>query len=207
MPILGREAGTQVYRDLDEHPDDETDPGVAVIRIDGGLFFATAAALGRARPRDPRAASPGCTRVVLDLEGVNFVDSQGAAKLSELHELTDANGVELRLARLKPDVSDVLAADGLIDRIGRDRIHGNVHRRGRGGPRDERPQGCERRTATGGLIIRPRECSKALPVEPHDPSHLIDVAGVIEERPSSKFPSRRRTPFRPKAQPHRLFSM
>ncbi len=65
---------------------------------------------------------------MLDLEGVNFVDSQGAAKLSELHELTDADGVELRLARVKPDVSDVLEADGLIDRIGRDRIHGNVHR-------------------------------------------------------------------------------
>jgi hypothetical protein len=48
--------------------------------------------------------------------------------LGELHELTDANGVELRLARLKPDVSDVLAADGLIDLFGRDRIHGNVHR-------------------------------------------------------------------------------
>ena len=26
MPILGREAGTQVYRDLAEHPEDETDP-------------------------------------------------------------------------------------------------------------------------------------------------------------------------------------
>ena len=127
MPILGREAGTQVYRDLDEHPDDETDPGVAVIRIDGGLFFATAGGAGRTGPRDPGEPA-GLHSLVLDLEGVNFVDSQGAAKMSELHELTDANGVELRLARLKPDVSDVLAADGLIDRIGRDRIHGNVHR-------------------------------------------------------------------------------
>ena len=27
MPLLGREAGTQVFRDLDEHPDDETHPG------------------------------------------------------------------------------------------------------------------------------------------------------------------------------------
>ena len=27
IPLLGREAGTQVYRDLDEHPDDETFPG------------------------------------------------------------------------------------------------------------------------------------------------------------------------------------
>ena len=127
MPILGREAGTQVYRDLAEHPEDETDPGVAVIRIDGGLFFATAAALDE-RVRAILANQPGLHSVVLDLEGVNFVDSQGAAKLNELVELTDANDVELRLARLKPNVSTVLAADGLIDRIGPGRIHGNVHR-------------------------------------------------------------------------------
>ena len=119
--------GTQVYRDLAEHPEDETDPGVAVIRIDGGLFFATAAALDE-RVRAILASQPGLHSLVLDLEGVNFVDSQGAAKMSELLELTDANGVELRLARLKPDVSTVLAADGLIDRIGPGNIHGNVHR-------------------------------------------------------------------------------
>ncbi len=127
MPVLGREAGTQVFRDLDEHPEDETVPGVAVIRIDGGLFFATAAALD-ARVRDIVASQPGLYALVLDLEGVNFIDSQGAAKLSELHELTEADGLEMRLARMKPGVADVLMADGLIDRIGRDRIHGNVHR-------------------------------------------------------------------------------
>ena len=127
MPILGREAGTQVYRDLAEHPEDETDPGVAVIRIDGGLFFATAAALDD-RVRAIMGSQPGLHAVVLDFEGVNFVDSQGAAKMSELLELTKANDIELRLARLKPNVYAVLAADGLIDRIGHDNIHGNVHR-------------------------------------------------------------------------------
>ena len=127
MPILGREAGTQVYRDLEEHPDDETDPGVVVIRIDGGLFFATAGAFDE-RVRTILGSQPGLHSLVLDFEGVNFVDSQGAAKLGDLRELTEANGVELRLARVKPDVSDVLAADGLIDRIGLDMIHGNVHR-------------------------------------------------------------------------------
>ncbi len=127
MPILGREPGTHVYRDLDDNPGDETDPGVAVIRIDGGLFFATAAGLDE-RVRAILASQPALHSLVLDLEGVNFVDSQGAAKLTELHEVTDTNGVELRLARLKPDVADVLEADGLIDLIGRDRIHGNVHR-------------------------------------------------------------------------------
>ena len=127
MPILGRETGTHVFRDLDAHPEDETEPGVAVIRIDGGIFFATAAALDD-RVRAILANQPGLHSVVLDLEGVNFMDSQGAATLSELLDLTEGNEVELRLARLKPSVSTVLAADGLIDRIGSGRIHGNVHR-------------------------------------------------------------------------------
>ena len=65
---------------------------------------------------------------MLDLEGVNFIDSQGAAKVTELHELTEADGVTLRLARVKPQVLAVLEADGFIDRIGPDHVHGNVHR-------------------------------------------------------------------------------
>ena len=64
---------------------------------------------------------------MLDLEGVNFIDSQGAAKLTEIHELTGADGVALRLARVKPQVLAVLEADGIVDRIGADHIHGNVH--------------------------------------------------------------------------------
>ena len=33
----------------------------------------------------------------------------------------------LRLARVKPQVRAVLEADGVVDRIGADHIHGNVH--------------------------------------------------------------------------------
>ena len=42
--------------------------------------------------------------------------------------MTEADGVTLRLARVKPQVYAVLQADGIIDRIGEDHIHGNVHR-------------------------------------------------------------------------------
>jgi sulfate permease, SulP family len=128
MPLLGREAGTQVFRDLESNPGDETFPGIAVLRLDGGLFFATAEAVeDRVRAL---AEDDGHRRraLVLDLEGVNFIDSQGAAKLTELHQLTEADGVTLRLARLKPQVMAVLRADGVLDRIGADHIHGNVHR-------------------------------------------------------------------------------
>ena len=128
MPLLGREAGTQVFRELDENPDDETFPGIAVVRLDGDLFFATAEALeDRVRELAEEGPHP-LEAVVLDLEGVNFIDSQGAGQLAAIHELLESDAVALRLARVKPSVLAVLRADGLVERLGADRIHGNVHR-------------------------------------------------------------------------------
>ena len=127
MPLLGREPGTQVFRELDEHPDDERFPGVVVLRLDGGLFFATSDAL-EDRVRDVALSTEGLTAVVLDCEGVDFIDSQGAAKLGEIVELAEHAGIDLRLARVKPGVSDVLRRDGVLDRIGAGKIHGSVDR-------------------------------------------------------------------------------
>lgn len=127
MPMLGREPGTQVFRDVDLNPADETFPGIAVMRLDGGLFFATAEAFDE-RVRELMAAESPSDALVLDLEGVGFIDSQGAAKLTEIRDLTEAEGITLRLARVKPHVADVLRAQGVWDRIGTDHIHGNVHR-------------------------------------------------------------------------------
>ena len=134
IPVLGREPGTHVFRDLVENPEDETFPGVAVIRLDSGLFFATAEAL-EDRVRD-LIEQNSLDALVIDLEGVNFVDSQGAAKIRELHELARADGVAFRLARVKPNVLRVLEADGTVDEIGADHIHGNVQR----AVRAERPE-------------------------------------------------------------------
>jgi SulP family sulfate permease len=127
MPQLGREAGTQVFRDLEENPSDETFPGVSVVRLDGGLFFATAEALEE-RIRGLTESTRPPHAIVLDLEGVDFIDSQGASKLKDLRALTQADGVTLRLARVKPSVLKVLRADGLVDVIGANHIHGNVDR-------------------------------------------------------------------------------
>ena len=83
MPLLGREADTQVFRDIQEHPGDETPKGTVVLRLDGGLFFATAEALEN---RIRVVLDDTVRTLVLDLEGVNFVDSQGSAKLAEIYK-------------------------------------------------------------------------------------------------------------------------
>ena len=96
-----------------------------MLRLDGGLFFATAEALEN---RIRGLVDDTVRALVLDLEGVNFVDSQGSAKLTEIYEFLDTDSVELHIARAKPQVLAVLQADGVVDRIGADHIHGNVHR-------------------------------------------------------------------------------
>ncbi len=128
MPLLGREPGTQVFRDVRENPDSETFPGYAVVRLDGGLFFATTEALEERIRELALHADPPLRAVVLDLEGVDFIDSQGAAKLTEILEFAESAGIQLRLARVKPAVGSVLGKDGVLERLGEDRVHGNVHR-------------------------------------------------------------------------------
>ena len=116
-----------MFRDLDEHPDDETFPGIVVLRIDSGLFFATSQALDD-RIRALTDATCPLRGVVLDLEAVTFIDSQGAEQLAQIHEFVEAQRASLRLARVKPQVLAVLERDGVIDRIGGDHVHGNIDR-------------------------------------------------------------------------------
>jgi SulP family sulfate permease len=127
ISLLGREPGTQVFRELGEHPADEQFPGVVAIRLDGGLFFATSDTL-EDRIRRVVHSTPALTGIVLDCEGINFVDSQGAAKMMEMVDLAEEAAITLRLARLKSQVRSTLERDGVLERIGPDKIHGNVFR-------------------------------------------------------------------------------
>jgi high affinity sulfate transporter 1 len=128
MPLLGREPGTEVFRDVADNPGDEVFPGIGVLRLDGGLFFATADALEERILALVSDQEEPLHALVLDLEGVSLVDSQGAAKLGELLDFAESAQLELRLARVKPVVAEVLQRDGVLQRVGRGHTHGNVHR-------------------------------------------------------------------------------
>jgi SulP family sulfate permease len=127
MPVLGRARGSHVFQELDAHPDGEQFPGILALRLDGGLFFATADALGDRIREVAVSADPPLTAVVLDCQGIDFIDSQGSAKLGESVELARANGIAFRLARVKPSVMEVLSRDGVLERVGADHIHNDVN--------------------------------------------------------------------------------
>jgi high affinity sulfate transporter 1 len=102
-------------------------PGVAVMRLDGGLFFATADGVHDHLREVVEAADPPLHTVVLDLEGVNFIDSQGAAKVTELAQLARVRHMTLVLARVKGPVRAVLAREG-VDLAIHDSVHEAVER-------------------------------------------------------------------------------
>jgi sulfate permease, SulP family len=100
----------------DEHPGDEQSASVTVLRLGGGLFFATGDAL-EDRMREV-ALSPGITGSSSIAGKWDFIDSQGSAEMNEILTLAEQAGLNLRLARLKPAVREVLARDGVLGRIG-----------------------------------------------------------------------------------------
>ena len=97
-----------------------------MLRFDAGLFFASADALADRLIELHHQADPKLHTVVLDFEGVNFIDSQGAYVLGELLELASSRDIQLRLTRVKTTVKTVLQRDGFIDRLGESRIYGNI---------------------------------------------------------------------------------
>ena len=114
---LGRVPGiTGHFSDLDRHPDNRPVAGVAVLRIEGGLFFANAgpiaAELRSAARRDDVYA------VVIDAETMPFIDVTAAQVLDRVARELRADGVRLVIARDVGQVRDVLDAtpgDSILD--------------------------------------------------------------------------------------------
>jgi sulfate permease, SulP family len=124
---LGNQPGTQVFGDLASYPEGITFPGVLVVRFDGGLFFASADALQDQLREILLDREPRIRTVILDCGSVNFIDSQGAEKLRELHEIAAQQGVALHLSNLKADVKEILATDGLLELYGTGRVHAKTY--------------------------------------------------------------------------------
>ena len=106
---LGRVPGASGhFSDLDRHPENRPVEGIAVLRIEGGLFFANAgpvaAAIRRAAGRDDVDA------VVIDAETVPFIDVTAAQALDQVARELHADGVRLVIARNIGQVRDVLHA-------------------------------------------------------------------------------------------------
>ena len=105
---LGR-TGDGTWVDAARRTGAHTPHGVAVVRVEGGLFFANADHV-RAVLRGI-GAEPDTTAVVLDAETVPFIDVTAAGMLAGLRHDLDRHGARLYLAADVGQVRDVIRED------------------------------------------------------------------------------------------------
>ncbi len=115
--VLGQVPGTTVYRDVANYPDADTYPGLLIIRFDGALFFPNAHDFVDAVRRAIAAADPPPRVVVIDGESMNDVDATAIITLVEFQGQLLKTGIELRFARIKTHVMEIMRRGKLEEAI------------------------------------------------------------------------------------------
>jgi high affinity sulfate transporter 1 len=123
--LLGRKPGTNVFRPTSaEHPEDETFPGLLIVRPEGRIFFLNAARIGE---RVQRLVDESHARVVvLDLSGVFDLEYSALVAFVEAEKRLRENGITAWLAGLNPGVLEVVQRSELARTLGHERMHFNL---------------------------------------------------------------------------------
>ncbi len=123
--VLGRKPGTSFFRPRSpEHPEDETFPGLLLLRVEGRVFFLNAARI--AERIGPLIAEAGAKVVVLDLSGVFDFEYSALKMLIEAEARQRAAGVMVWLSGLTPDVYASIQRSALGKILGRERLVYNL---------------------------------------------------------------------------------
>jgi high affinity sulfate transporter 1 len=116
--VLGRKPGTSVFRPLTaEHPEDETFPGLLLLRPEGAIYFANAPRLGQQLRLLIESSAPQV--VVLDLSAVPDLEYTALRMLTDGEEKLRERGVYLWLVAMNPEVWTVVERSQLGERLGR----------------------------------------------------------------------------------------
>ena len=121
--VLGRVAGTQTWRDTEDHGQLRQEPGLLVFRFDAPLFFANADVLREQIVRLVDESDPPVRTVVLNAEGMVDMDITGAETLSALLDDLEERGVRLVMARVRTAVRTTMQRLGVEERLGAENIH------------------------------------------------------------------------------------
>jgi MFS superfamily sulfate permease-like transporter len=120
--VLGRKPRTNVFRPrTKEHPEDETFPGLLLLRPEGRIFFANAERIAEKMRPLVEEAQPKV--VALDLGGVPDLEYTALKMLTEAEERFRGRGVWLWLVRLQPEVLAMVQRSPLGAVLGRERMH------------------------------------------------------------------------------------
>ena len=125
VDVIGRKRGTDVFRPRSvEHPEDESWPGLLVLRVEGRAFFLNAQRIGDRMWPIIHAAGP---RVIV-LDGSALIDIEYTAlhMLVEAEDTLRRQGITLWLASLNPEVLKIVQHSPLGRTLGRQRMFFNL---------------------------------------------------------------------------------
>ena len=125
--ILAKVPGQKIYRSLENYPDGETYPGLLITRFEGSLFFANSPDMADEIRYGVEVTEPAPSVVLVDFESITEVDATALITISELNEELERAGTDLRLARVRAHVLDLMRTTELDEAIGSEYIYDSVH--------------------------------------------------------------------------------
>jgi high affinity sulfate transporter 1 len=121
VSVIGRKRGADVLRPLSpEHPDDETFPGLLIVRPEGRLYFANAQYV--AERIDALVAEYQPRVLALDLSRVPDVEYSALQVLAEGERRRARDGIVVWLAGLNPGVLETVRHSALYAQFGPQRL-------------------------------------------------------------------------------------
>ena len=123
--VLGRKPGTNLFRPVsEEHPEDETFPGLLLLRLDGRVFFANAEHIAQKVRPLVEAAKPKI--IALDLSGVPDLEYTALKMLTAAERRERESGVALWIVGLNPEVLRMVQRSPLGEALGQEAMHFNM---------------------------------------------------------------------------------
>ena len=124
--VVGRKRNTHVFRPLSpDHSDDETWPGLLIVRVEGRVFFANAQRIGDRMWPLVEQAKPSV--IAIDCSAIIDIEYTALKMLAEAEERLERDGIMLWLAALNPNVFGAVSRSKLGEKLGRERMFFNLH--------------------------------------------------------------------------------
>lgn len=125
VTVLGRKPGTDVFRPRTaEHPEDQTFPGLLLLKTEGVIHFANAQRIGELMSRLVEEHQPQV--VVIDCSAIPDFEYTALKMLTEAEQRLRKTGVSLSLAALNPEPLELIRNSRLGEVLGRQRMHFNL---------------------------------------------------------------------------------
>ncbi len=117
VAMLGRIPGTNRFSDCERHPDNETTPGVLIMRPGASMIYFNMEHV-RDRIMERVQLATGIELLVLDLSGVPFMDVHAADMLTGLTKTLASVGIRVDAVEAHAEVRERLRAEGLEEELG-----------------------------------------------------------------------------------------